>query len=88
MAHNKMNHNKGAKKNPKPPTQGSNNPSTNASSNAASNTSSNNFGNAPSNASKKKGYETYKYCGKFHTKKFCWKHNIDLAKANKKSNDE
>lgn len=67
MAHNKGNHNKCSKNNPKPHTQGSNNFFPNASCSA----SSNNSGNAPSNASNKKVYETCKYCGKFHTKKFC-----------------
>jgi len=86
MAHNK-NYNKNAKKNHKSHNQGSHNTSIIPSSNASS-TASSNSGDAPSNVGKKKGYETCKYCGKFHTKKFCWKQNKDLARAKKNSNDE
>ena len=81
MAHNRS-YNMNARKNPKSHNQVSH------TSSPASSPASSQPSNAPSKASKKKDYETCKYCGKFHTKKFCWKQNKDLAKAKKKSNDE
>ena len=81
MAHNRS-YNMNARKNPKSHNQVSHT-SSHASSHASSQPS-----NAPSKVNKKKDYETCKYCGKFHMKKFCWKRNNDLAKAKKKSSDE
>ena len=81
MAHNNSYH-KNARKNPKPHNQVSH------TSSHASSHASNPPSNAPSKANKKKDYDTCKYCGKFHTKKFCWKQNKDLTKAKKKSSDE
>jgi len=74
MAHNKS-YNKNARKNLKSHYQLYN------TSSPASSIASSNSGNAPSNVGKKKGYETCKYCGKYHTKIFCWKQNKDLART-------